>query len=267
MNPALAKRLEKKLLHYVGLAIERFNLIRPCDKILIGLSGGKDSLVLTRLLHLLKASAKIDFQLKVVVVDQGYGASFEALKEWLEREKYDYHIEKTNVAQVVLQKLLEHQTKTRPACMLCSRLRRGILYRLARAMHYNSLALGHHRDDLITSLMMSICYNGQISSMPPKLYSVEGDLMVIRPLVYCQESDIAAYAKALELPVTSSGCLVDKNSTRVRIAKWIAALSSENPKVPSNILRALANLKPPYLMDPHYFDFKQLKREKYERSS
>lgn len=259
MSSTTIKRLEKKLTHYMGLAIERFNLIRSNDKILIGLSGGKDSLVLTRLMHLIRQRAKINFKLKVVLVDQGWGGDFSALEAWLKEENYDYLIEKTDISKVVQQKIAAHLASHRPACMLCSRLRRGVLYRLARELGYHSVALGHHRDDLINSLIMSICYNGQISSMPPKLINTEGDILLIRPLVYCQEQDIADYAAALELPVSTSGCLVDKNGTRARIAKLMKELSRENPKVPSNALRALANVRVTQLMDQHYFDFKRLR--------
>ncbi len=256
--------LEKKLLHYTGLAIERFGLIGENDRVLIGLSGGKDSLALVRLLHLLRQRAKVRFFLKVVVVEQNWpGWRRDSLENWLIQQGYQYHFENTNIAQIVSEHL---QTKlddgqSRIPCMLCSRMRRGVLYRLARESGYTKLALGHHRDDLISSLLMSICYNGRISSMPPKLLNDQRDVMLIRPLVYCQERDIANYVAGLGLPVCSSGCGVGAESMRSRMRRFIGLLANENNKVPSNILHALEDVRLSQLMDRKQFNFMDLDKD------
>ncbi len=289
-----ASRLETKLLHYMGVAIERFRLIQPGDRIIIGLSGGKDSLVLTYLLHRLQAKTQVPFTLKVVLVDQGWQAAslpsqqqsvhpnWQQLCNWLQAQHYDYHVEPTNIAQIVLNKQSpitpsvsdptessscnskntassQNKPRNRIPCMLCSRMRRGVLYRLARSWGFNKLALGHHRDDLITSLLMSLCYGGHISSMPPKLLNQQRDVILIRPLVYCQEQDIAQLVTMLDLPIYPSGCPVDKTgSARYQMGQWIAQLAAHNAKIPSNILHALENVQFSQLMDRRQFDFAHL---------
>lgn len=254
--------LEKKLLHYTGCAIEKFNLINQGDRILLGLSGGKDSLALVRLLHILQQRAKIAFTLKVAIVEQGWpigqhNGSRNKLEAWLKEEGYDYHFENTNIAEIVterIQKMAGKASGVRVPCMLCSRMRRGVLYRLAREFKCNKLALGHHRDDLISSLFMSICYNGHISSMPPKLLNDEGDVVLIRPLVYCQERDIAHYANELELPVCTSGCGMEGKGMRVKTQQFIEQLAKDNPKVPSNMLHALEDVRLSHLLDRQQLD-------------
>src|SRR5262249_16767217 len=147
-------------------------------------------------------------------------------------------------------------------CALCSRLRRGIIYSYARRNNFNKVALGHHREDLIRSLLMSIFYNGEIRSMPPKLLSDDKSNIVIRPLVYCQEHDIAEYAKLMGFPLIPCNlCGSQENLMRKRIAKLIDELAKENPKVPSNILHALMSVKPSQLMDQTLWDYKNLEEQ------
>jgi tRNA 2-thiocytidine biosynthesis protein TtcA len=153
-------------------------------------------------------------------------------------------------------------------CSLCSRLRRGIIYTYAKKHGFNKIALGHHRDDLITTLLMSIMYNGEIRSMPPKLLSDDKQHIVIRPLVYCQERDIIAYAKENQFPIIPCNlCGSQENLARVRVKKLIASLAEDNPKVPSNMLHALSSIKPSQLMDKEWWDFKGLEEHQVTKEN
>ena len=159
---------------------------------------------------------------------------------------------------IVKEKIPEGQTY----CSLCSRLRRGIIYRYAEEKGFNKIALGHHRDDLIRTLLMSILYNGEIRSMPPKLLSDNKKHIVIRPLAYCQEKDIAAFARAMAFPIIPCNlCGSQENLVRQRVKNLIDQLALENPKVPSNMLHALTSIKPSQLMDKKLWDFKHLETE------
>src|SRR5580692_6628498 len=186
--------LERKLLHYTGKAIADYNMIQTKDRVMVCLSGGKDSYTLMRILHLLQLRTNNKFQLFAFTLDQAQpGWNDEGLRNWLETRKIPYEILKEDTYSIVKAKIPEGNTY----CSLCSRLRRGIIYRYAEAHGYNKIALGHHRDDLIRTLLMSIFYNGQIRSMPPKLLSDNKKNMIIRPLRYCQENDIAQFASAM----------------------------------------------------------------------
>ena len=190
--------LEKKLLHYTGKAIADYNLIQNGDRIMVCLSGGKDSFSLLRLLHLLQGRAKVDFELFSFTLDQAQpGWNDSLLRAWLNDRHIAHEILNRDTYSIVKAKIPEGQTY----CSLCSRLRRGIIYRYAEEKGFNKIALGHHRDDLIRTLLMSILYNGEIRSMPPKLLSDNKKHIVIRPLVYCQENDIAAFAQEMGFPI------------------------------------------------------------------
>jgi tRNA 2-thiocytidine biosynthesis protein TtcA len=148
-------------------------------------------------------------------------------------------------------------------CSLCSRLRRGIIYHHAEKHGFNKIALGHHRDDLLRTLMMSICYNGEIRSMPPKLLSDNKRHVLIRPLVYCQEKDIATYATLKQFPIIPCNlCGSQENLVRKKMARWIDTLATDNPKIPSNILHALQQVKPSQLMDKNLWPFGDLESQR-----
>ncbi|OGT38183.1 MAG: tRNA 2-thiocytidine(32) synthetase TtcA [Gammaproteobacteria bacterium RIFCSPHIGHO2_12_FULL_38_14] len=251
--------LEKKLLHYIGKGIADFNMIRHQDRVMVCLSGGKDSFTMLHLLLLLKKRAYIDFDLFVFTLDQAQpGWDDRALRVWLDETKIPYEILTRDTYSIVKEKIPEGQTY----CSLCSRLRRGIIYRYAAEKGFNKIALGHHRDDLIRTLLMSILYNGEIRSMPPKLLSDDKKHVIIRPLVYCQEADIAAFAQKMAFPIIPCNlCGSQENLARVRMKKLIDELSKENPKIPSNILHALGAIKPSQLMDTHYWDFRDLEKQ------
>lgn len=264
VEKSLAKlsELEKKLLHYTGKAIADFNLIQHGDRIMVCLSGGKDSFTMLRILQLLQQRAKVDFEIFAFTLDQSQpGWNDTALKDWLKQYKIQYEVLTRDTYSIVKEKIPEGQTY----CSLCSRLRRGIIYRYAEENKFNKIALGHHRDDLIRTLLMSILYNGDIRSMPPKLLSDSKKHIIIRPLVYCQETDIAEFAKLMAFPIIPCTlCGSQENLMRKKIKNLIDQLSAENPKVPSNMLHALTSIKPSQLMDKNYWDFKNLEEKKDE---
>ncbi len=252
--------LEKKLLHYTGKAIADFNMIQHGDRIMVCLSGGKDSFTLLRILSLLQRRARIDFEIFAFTLDQAQpGWDDRALRDWLATHKIPHEILTRDTYSIVIDKIPEGNTY----CALCSRLRRGIIYRYAEEKGFNKIALGHHRDDLIRTLLMSILYNGEIRSMPPKLLSDNKKHILIRPLVYCQEADIAAFAQEMAFPIIPCNlCGSQENLMRKRVKTLIDQLAADNPKVPSNILHALTSIKPSQLMDKNFWDFKGLESQR-----
>lgn len=249
-------KIEKKLLHYIGKGINDFNLIGPGDKILVGVSGGKDSYTLLHLLHKLRRRYKYNFEIHAYTLDQVQpGWNDYGLREWLELHKYEYTIESRDTYSIVKEKVPEGKTY----CSLCSRLRRGNIYRFAKDNGFNKIALGHHRDDLIQSLLMGIFFNGEIKSMPAKLLTQDQKLLVIRPMIYCQEKDIKEYAGYSKFPIIPCNlCGSQENLARKKVAKLINSLAIDNPKVPSNMLRSLSNVRVSHLLDDNLFDFKDL---------
>lgn len=254
-NPKTAERLEKKLLHYTGKAIADYNLIEHGDNVMLCLSGGKDSFTMVTLLRKLQLRTRVKFNLFVFVLDQSQpGWDDSQLRHWLTQRDIPFEILTRDTYSIVKEKLPEGKTY----CSLCSRLRRGIIYRYAEQHGYNKIALGHHRDDAINSLMMSLFYRGEVASMPPKLRSDNQKHIVIRPLIYCQEKDIKAFAAQMAFPIIPCNlCGSQDNLARQRIQKLITSLAQENPKIPSNILHALAHVKPSQLLDKQLWDFDQ----------
>ena len=249
---------EKKLLHYTGKGIADFNMIQRGDRVMVCLSGGKDSFTLLTLLHTLRRRSNNKFEIFAFTLDQAQpGWNDGKLRSWLEERNINYEILTRDTYSIVKEKIPEGKTY----CSLCSRLRRGIIYRYAEEHGYTKIALGHHRDDLIRTLMMSILYNGDVRSMPPKLLSDNKKHIVIRPMCYVQESDIITYANAQAFPIIPCTlCGSQDNLARKRIGKLINQLAEENPKIPSNILHALQAIKPSQLMDQDLWDFRQLEQ-------
>ena len=248
----LSSAIEKKLLHYIGKGIADFNMIQAGDRVMVCLSGGKDSFTLLTILELLRRRSNNKFSLFAFTLDQSQpGWNDSALRSWLEERNIPYEILTRDTYSIVKEKIPEGKTY----CSLCSRLRRGIIYRYAEEQGYTKIALGHHRDDLIHTLMMSILYNGDIRSMPPKLLSDNKKHIVIRPMCYVQERDIITYATQLNFPIIPCTlCGSQDNLARKRIGKLIDQLAIENPKIPSNILHALTSIKPSQLMDQDLWD-------------
>ena len=249
-------RVEKKLLHYTKKAMNDYRMIEKGDRVLVCLSGGKDSYTMLNILNMIRIESHYKFDIFAFTLDQAQpGWDDSHMRAWLDERKLPYEILKRNTYSIVKEKVPEGKTY----CSLCSRLRRGNIYRYAEDHGFNKVALGHHRDDMIETLLMSILYSGQIRSMPPKLLTDNKKHIVIRPLAFCQESDIIEYAKGQRFPIIPCNlCGSQENLTRQRVKELIATLAKHNSKVPSNILRALSNVKPSQLMDHELWDFKAL---------
>lgn len=258
-------KLEKKLLHYTGKAIADFNMIQKGDRVMLCLSGGKDSFTLLHLLNQLRKRSNQKFELFSFTLDQGQpGWNDTGLRAWMDTQRIPYEVYRQDTYSVVIEKVPENKTY----CSLCSRLRRGSIYTYAAKHGYTKIALGHHRDDLIQSLMMSILYNGEIKSMPPKLLTDNRDHIVIRPLAYCQEQDIAEFADLMDFPIIPCNlCGSQENLARQRIKQLINELAQENEKIPSNMLHALQAVQPSQLMDKRHWDFKGLEQQRRESNA
>lgn len=255
-NPS---QIEKKLLHYTGKAIADFNMIQRGDRVMVCLSGGKDSFTLLTILEQLRKRSGNKFEIFSFTLDQAQpGWNDRALRDWLESRAIQYEVLTRDTFSIVKEKIPEGKTY----CSLCSRLRRGIIYRYAEEHGYNKIALGHHRDDLIRTLLMSIMYNGDMRSMPPKLLSDNKKHIVIRPLSYVQEKDIITFAELQKFPIIPCNlCGSQENLMRKKVTRLIDQLAAENPKVPSNILHALQSIKPSQLMDQSMWNFRNLEQE------
>ncbi|MCC6208679.1 MAG: tRNA 2-thiocytidine(32) synthetase TtcA [Gammaproteobacteria bacterium] len=249
-------KLERKLLNYMGKAIADYSMIQRGDRILVCLSGGKDSYTLLTLLNKLRLRSRGRFEIFSYTLDQGQpGWDDSAMRAWLQDSGIPHVIEARDTYSVVIDKIEEGKTY----CSLCSRLRRGNIYRFAGEHGFNKIALGHHRDDLIQSLLMSILYSGEIRSMPPKLLTDTRRHIVIRPLAYCQERDILAFAQLRKFPLIPCNlCGSQENMTRRKVKQLIQDLADDNPKVPSNILNALGNIQVSQLMDRSLWNFRDL---------
>jgi tRNA 2-thiocytidine biosynthesis protein TtcA len=238
----------KSLARQVGRAIRDFGLIEKGDRILCGMSGGKDSFVMLHLLEYLRRRAPIRFDLVAVTVDQGYrGFRVEVMERYFKARGFAYHIERTNIAGVVDDTVALGDTQ----CAMCARLRRGVLYRLAPQLKCNKIALGHHADDLLETLMMSQFYNGAIGSMPPLLRARDGRNTVIRPLVYVWEQDIARFAAQRRFPVICCACPAcgDTSLKRKRTKLLLHQLEAEHAGIKRSLLRALSNVRVGHLLD------------------
>lgn len=239
--------LERKLLGLLARASAEFGLIEAGDRVMVALSGGKDSHALLHLLRLIQRRAPFEFSLVAVNLDQKQ-PNFPAhvLPEYLRREGYDFRIVEEDTYSIVKQKVPEGRTY----CSLCSRLRRGILYNVAQELGATKIALGHHRDDAIETLLLNQFYSGQLKAMPAKLLSDDRRNVVIRPLIYCSESDIATYAKAKAFPIIPCDlCGSQDNLKRQEIKQLLIQLEAHNPKLRSNLLASLRNVRPTHLLD------------------
>lgn len=245
---APGSRLEKRLLNDMGRCISDWDLVSAGDRILVAVSGGKDSLSLLTLLMKLQEKAPVHFTLLAVTVDQGQpGFPAHVLRSHFEALGVEHRIIEQDTYSAALK--LTEPGKT--YCSVCSRLRRGILYTNAVELGCTKIALGHHREDLVETLLLSAFFAGALKSMPPKLVSDDGRNTVIRPLAYCQEAELAEYAAELKLPVVPCGlCAQQQNAQRQRVKRLVAELAREHPAVPGNLLNALRNVVPSHLLDP-----------------
>jgi tRNA 2-thiocytidine biosynthesis protein TtcA len=242
-----AAKLEKRLLKATATAISDFQLIEDRDKVLVAVSGGKDSFTLLHLLQRLRERAPIDFELVAVNLDQGQpGFPAHVIRDHLERVGVEYRMIQKDTYSVVRRLVPDGKT----TCPVCSRLRRGILYNAAVELGCTKIALGHHRDDLVETLLLSALYSGALKSMPPKLRSDDGRNVVIRPMCYAAEDDIAAFAEAMRFPIVPCDlCGSQPNLRRKRVKQLLAELSAEHPSVKGNLLNALGKVIPTHLLD------------------
>ena len=247
------EKIEKKLLHYMRKAIHDYNMIETGDRVLVCVSGGKDSLTMLSLLSKILMRKHRKFEMLAFILDQSQpGWDDRKLRAYLTAHNLPFEILTKDTYKVVKEKTPEGKT----FCSLCSRLRRGNIYNYAKTHGFNKIALGHHRDDLIQSLLMSIMYNGQIQSMPPKLLTDDKAHVLIRPLCYIQEKDIIKYADLKQYPIIPCTlCGSQPNLARAKMRKLLAELTLQNPKIPSNMLNALQNINPSQMMDKKMWDF------------
>jgi tRNA 2-thiocytidine biosynthesis protein TtcA len=241
------ERLERRLDVRLGRAIGDFDLIRPGDRILVGVSGGKDSWVLLHLLRRLQRRAPVAFDLLAVSIDQGFpGFRADVIEDYLAREGYTYEMRHARIGLTVREKLAPGET----FCSLCARLRRGTLYRLADELGCGTIALGHHADDCIETLLLNQFFNGRLRGMPARLAARNGRHVVIRPLVYLWEEEIAEYARALGVPVVCCGCpgCLDPTLERHRVKRLLRELERAHPGLKRSLLASLGRVDPPSLL-------------------
>ena len=252
------RRLAARLRGLVGKAIADFNMIGEGDRVMVCLSGGKDSYTLLDMLLSLQRSAPVRFELAAVNLDQKQpGFPARVLPDYLQGLGVPYHVIEQDTYSVVRRVIPEGRTQ----CGLCSRLRRGALYRFARDQGFTRIALGHHRDDIIETLFLNLFHGGRLKAMPPKLLSDDGSNVVIRPLCYVPEREIARYARAREFPVIPCTlCGSQPNLQREAIGRMLADWEREYPGRVDAIFTAICNVEASHLADPRIFDFAALER-------
>jgi tRNA 2-thiocytidine biosynthesis protein TtcA len=252
-------KLAKRLRRQVGEAVADFDMIRPGDKVMVCLSGGKDSYALLDVLLSLKQHAPIDFEIVVVNLDQKHpGFPTEVLPEYLTAIGVPFRVVEQDTYSVVKRVIPEGKTM----CSLCSRLRRGALYRVAKEIGANRIALGHHRDDILETFFLNLFYGGRLKAMPPKLVSDDGAHIVIRPLAYCKEQDLEEYAKIRAFPIIPCNlCGSQENLQRQVVKEMMREWEKKFPGRLETMFASLQRVSPSHLLDPQHFDFKNLKTQ------
>ncbi|HLT35812.1 MAG TPA: tRNA 2-thiocytidine(32) synthetase TtcA [Enhygromyxa sp.] len=240
-------KLERRLLRQLSQLNREFELIEPADRIMVAISGGKDSWALLHLLRAYQRMLPFSYELIAVNLDQGHpGFPVEVLRNHLEAEGFAYRL----VAQDTHAVVKQHTPAGKAYCSLCSRLRRGVLYDVAVELGATKIALGHHRDDVIETLLLNLFYAGQLKAMPARLRSDDGRNVIIRPLGNCSEADIARYAQLREFPIVPCDlCGSQPNLKRQQVKRLLAQLERDNPLIRKNLIAAVANVKPSHLWD------------------
>lgn len=252
-------KLQKRLRRLAGTAIADFNMIEAGDRVMVCLSGGKDSYALLDILRNLQAHAPLEFELIAVNLDQKQpGFPEQVLPSYLTEIGMPFRIIEQDTYSVVKRVIAEGKT----TCSLCSRLRRGVLYRVASELGATKIALGHHRDDILETLFLNMFYGGKLKAMPPKLVSDNGKHIVIRPLAYCKEKDLAAYAAIANFPIIPCNlCGSQPNLQRQVIKEMLQQWDKKFPGRLETMFRALQNVQPSHLADTSRYDFFNLKAQ------
>lgn len=253
-------KLQKRLRREVGKAIADFNMIEAGDKVMVCLSGGKDSYGMLDILIQLQQSAPIDFSLVAVNLDQKQpGFPEHILPQYLDSLGIEYYIVERDTYSVVKSKIPEGKT----TCGLCSRLRRGTLYAFAEDIGATKIALGHHKDDMVETLFLNMFHGSRMASMPPKLLSDDGRNVVIRPLAYCREKDLEAWAQVREFPIIPCNlCGSQENLQRQNIKQMLMHWERENPSRIESIFTSMQNIAPSQMADTALFDFASLSADR-----
>ena len=255
-------KLRNSLISATGKAIGDYNMIEDGDTVLACMSGGKDSYTMLMMLLALKERAPIDFNIIAMNLDQKQ-PNFPAhiLPQYLQSLGVDYRIVEADTYAIVKEKIPEGAT----TCSLCSRLRRGIIYTTAKELGANKIALGHHRDDIVETLFLNMFFGAKMKAMPPKLATNDKQNVVIRPLAYCSEKDIASYARQMAFPIIPCDlCGSQENLQRQKVKDMLQAWEREQPGRVNNIFRAIGNVEPSHLADFDLYDFKGLSQAKPE---
>jgi len=245
------RSLRTRISKEVGRAVIEYGMIEEGDRVAVAVSGGKDSLALLEILLGMQRRAPVNFDLVAVTVDQGYeGFRWPVMEKHFQSLGVPYHIENTSISDIIE----DHKAPGATWCSLCARLRRGVLYRLARERGWTKIALGHHADDLIETLLLSQLFNGTIQSMPPILRADDGVNTVIRPLAYVWEDQIIAYAEEMKFPIICCACpaCTDLTLKRKRVKALLKELDATWPGIKRSLLRAQSRVKVTQLMDPRF---------------
>lgn len=255
-----ANKLHKRLRRNVGKAVADYRMIESGDRIMVCLSGGKDSYGMLEILMNLRDNAPIEFELVAVNLDQKQpGFPTEILPQYLDGVGIEYHIIEKDTYSIVTEKIAENRTY----CSLCSRLRRGTLYGFAEKIGASKIALGHHRDDIVETLFLNMFYQGKLKAMPPKLLSDDGANMVIRPLAYCREDDLQALAELRQYPIIPCNLCGSQDGLQRRVVKaMLRDWEREHPGRVETIFSALKHVAPSQLADTALFDFAALQLDR-----
>ncbi len=249
-------KLSKRLHRLTGQAIIDFNMIEEGDRVMVCMSGGKDSYAMLDILLSLRERAPIDFEVIAVNLDQGHpGFPKETLPDYLRSRGVAFHIEDQDTYSIVKRVIPEGKTM----CSLCSRLRRGVLYRVASELKATKIALGHHRDDILQTLFLNLFFGGKLKSMPPKLVSDDGRHVVIRPLAYCEERDLTRWSEIQNFPIIPCDlCGSQENLQRQQVKQMLNDWERRFPGRIESMFQALGNVVPSHLLDPKLYPFKGL---------